>query len=60
MRTLATPSRRRHSRPGPGRLHRRPGHRRRRQRPPAVATPPGGASTPRLGRGTCPARGEEL
>jgi len=56
----ARPSRRRHSRPGPGRLHRRPGHRRRRQRPPAVATPPGGASAPGLARGTCPARGEKL
>jgi low temperature requirement protein LtrA len=55
----ARPSRRRHSRPGPGRLHGRPGHRRRRQRPPAVATPPGGASAPGLARGTCPARGEE-
>ena len=30
----------RHPRPGPGRLHRRPGHRRRGQRPPAVAARP--------------------
>ena len=50
----ARPGRRRHPRPGPGDLHRRPGHRRRRQRPPAVAAPPGGVSAPNLARGSCP------
>src|SRR5436190_611447 len=39
----ARTGRRCHSRPGPGRLRRRRGHRRRRQRPPAMGTRPAGA-----------------